>query len=452
MTNLPIIGNTPRTPGNAANATQTNSTSDNQAAKGSLHAPVKGTPPNTRFAGGPGTGGRALVGKANPAQASAGSGLSIFGVSPDAVEPFAALLARQIGEVDSSFTNVAPGAITNDGAAPSLKDEQGMAATDSTPGDHAGTLAAIMLQLPPEMHTPITNDAADTSTAKINATGIGASARKSISRVDATLDMASTALGKTDTTAIADGKQIISNATDIGVSARKSVSQTDAMLDMASTALGKTDTAAIAADKQIITDVIGQNSVKCAELAASLPQPSPNTTQLITSSAISAMMPNTLTNNRPADTTQTITTLLGNSGWADDFSQKINWMNTQKNQVAELHLNPPDLGPLNVVLKISDNQATALFTSPHSAVRDAVENAMPKLREILADNGIMLGNATVSDQFPRDRGAEGFMNQGSGTAAQRGVSSGASDSTGALPATAQTMPARRHNGMVDTFA
>ena len=428
MTNLPIISNTPKSPGNAANAAQTNSTADSQAAKGSLRsAGAAPRPPEGRVSGGvPFTG--ALVGSVNSAvstprpvyraanclplvQSSAGGGLSTFGVSlADAAEPFAALLARQIGEADSSSTNVAPGAITIDGAAPSLKDEQDQAAiTVSTPCDQTDTLTAMLLQLPQEMRAPIANDAASTSTATKNADGID-------------------------------------------VSARKSVSRTDARLDMANTAPGKTEAAAMAADKQIITDVIDQNAVKRVELAASLTQSSPNTAQLITSSAISAVMPNMLTNNRLADTTQTIATPLGNSGWAGDFSQKISWMSTQKNQVAELHLNPPDLGPLNVVLKISDNQATALFTSPHSAVREAVENAMPKLREILADNGIMLGNTTVSDQSPRDRSAEGFMNQGSGTVAQRGGFSDASKLTGSSPTTTQVVPTRRHNGMVDTFA
>ncbi len=428
MTNLPIISNAPKSPGNAANAAQTNSTADNQATKRSPRTHVKGTPPDTRPAGGLGAGGGALVGGVNSAastprpvyrtvdclslvQPSAGGGLSTFGVSlADAAEPFAALLARQIGEADSSSTNIAPGTITIDGAAPSLKDKQDQAAiAASTPSDQTDTLTAMLLQLPHEMHTPVANDAASTSTATNNADGID-------------------------------------------VSARKPVPRTDAKLDMANTALGNTGAAAIATDKQISADVISQDAVKRVELAASLTQPSPNTTQLITSSTISAVMSNMLTNSRPADTTQTITTPLGNSGWAGDFSQKISWMITQKNQVAELHLNPPDLGPLNVVLKISDNQATALFTSPHSTVREALENAMPKLREILADNGIMLGNTTVSDQSPRDRSAEGFMNQGSGTAAQRGGFSGASESTGLSPITKQVVPARRHNGMVDTFA
>ncbi|MDP1594629.1 MAG: flagellar hook-length control protein FliK [Gallionella sp.] len=159
---------------------------------------------------------------------------------------------------------------------------------------------------------------------------------------------------------------------------------------------------------------------------------------------------NTAPGLQPAATpasNNTVTTPLGHSAWPAEFSQKVSWISTQKNQVAELHLNPPDLGPINITLKISDNQATALFTSPHSAVRDAIENAMPKLRESLADNGIMLGQATVSDQTPRDSSAH-YMNQ-------RANSRTMTDDT-ATPESALTnlpqMTTRQHKGMVDTFA
>ena len=181
-------------------------------------------------------------------------------------------------------------------------------------------------------------------------------------------------------------------------------------------------------------------------------QPGANADATITAPTMSAAPPNTPINNRMADTMQTVNAPLGSSGWSNEFSQKISWMGIQQHQVAELHLNPPNLGPLDVVLKISDNQATALFTSPHGAVRDAVENALPKLREMLADNGITLGNATVSDQPPRDRGTEGFMNRDSGATAQRGIPGNDSESSGMTSADAQTILVRRHNGMVDTFA
>lgn len=189
-----------------------------------------------------------------------------------------------------------------------------------------------------------------------------------------------------------------------------------------------------------------------AELPPGLAQPGQNAAQALASPITTSAMPGVLTGNTPGlpppGSQPTVATPLGNHGWAEDFAQKIRWVSMQQNQFAELRLNPPNLGPLDVMLKISDNQATALFASPHGAVRDAVENALPKLREILADNGIMLGNTTISDQSPRERNMGGFMNQDSGTAAQRGASLSAGDETAA----AQTVTVRRHNGMVDTFA
>jgi flagellar hook-length control protein FliK len=174
-------------------------------------------------------------------------------------------------------------------------------------------------------------------------------------------------------------------------------------------------------------------SQKIAELAAS--QPAPSVQSVITASSL---QPNTANN--------TIAAPVGSNAWPAEFSQKISWMSTQQSQVAELHLNPPDLGPMHVVISVSDNQATALFTSPHSEVRAAIENALPKLRESLADNGIMLGNATVSDQTPRDSGAGNFMNHRANNRAET------VRTTESAPVTTPIVATRRHNGIVDTFA
>lgn len=139
-------------------------------------------------------------------------------------------------------------------------------------------------------------------------------------------------------------------------------------------------------------------------------------------------------------------TPLAQTGWGNEFSQKVTWLATQRDQSAELHINPPHLGPLDVVIKVSADQATALFTSPHSAVREAIEQALPRLREMLADNGIMLGNATVSDQAPRKDSNEFSRSQ-------QAFNTHA-DATGdsAVTAITSTHNASRHNGMVDTFA
>ena len=134
---------------------------------------------------------------------------------------------------------------------------------------------------------------------------------------------------------------------------------------------------------------------------------------------------------------------LNSPAWAGEFSQKISWLSNQQSQVAELHLNPPDLGPMHVVISVTDNQATAQFSSPHSEVRHAIENALPKLRESLADNGIMLGNATVSDQTPRDSNRETQQRPSSRT-----IISTPEPAAINVP----QVSVRRHTGMLDTFA
>ena len=144
----------------------------------------------------------------------------------------------------------------------------------------------------------------------------------------------------------------------------------------------------------------------------------------------------------------TINTPVNQDKWADEFSQKITWLaSSNQDQTAELHLNPPQLGPLDVVIKVSGDQATALFTSPHAAVREAVEQAMPKLRDMLSDNGIMLCNTTVSDQAPRDQGQSGSQR----SAAPVG-NNDIRDTSTIGNSTTRVSPISRHNGIVDTFA
>jgi flagellar hook-length control protein FliK len=103
-----------------------------------------------------------------------------------------------------------------------------------------------------------------------------------------------------------------------------------------------------------------------------------------------------------------------------------------------------------VVLQVSDNHAHALFVSQHPEVREAVEAALPKLREAMEQNGIGLGSASVSDGFARQTGQEGQSSNGSGKGGTgSGVASGG-DSEG--DANVADVAVRRSVGLVDTFA
>jgi flagellar hook-length control protein FliK len=93
---------------------------------------------------------------------------------------------------------------------------------------------------------------------------------------------------------------------------------------------------------------------------------------------------------------------VGTAEWNSELGQKIVWMIGDRQQTAELHINPPELGPLDIKLTIDGQSTSAVFTSPHSAVREALESALPRLREVLADSGLTLGNASVTADTPRD--------------------------------------------------
>jgi flagellar hook-length control protein FliK len=147
----------------------------------------------------------------------------------------------------------------------------------------------------------------------------------------------------------------------------------------------------------------------------------------------------------------TLYSRVGTAAWDQQLGQKVIFMAAGGEQSATMELNPPDLGPLQVVLSVSKDQATAAFTSAAPEVRQALEAALPKLREMMGEAGIQLGNATVSAGTSDQNNSSQASSSGSG---QRGVhgrnGAGASDGADAPPATATVR--RLPSSAVDTFA
>jgi len=146
---------------------------------------------------------------------------------------------------------------------------------------------------------------------------------------------------------------------------------------------------------------------------------------------------------------------LGTQAWDNQVSQRIVYM-VGKEQAATLTLNPPDLGPVQIVLNVTNDQATVAFSSDQLDVRQALENALPRLREMMSESGIALGNATVDANVPDQRQQQ----QDSERRAQGGQG-GAGGLTGdgqdAAPAVNEVAPRTRtvsigDRGMVDLFA
>lgn len=129
--------------------------------------------------------------------------------------------------------------------------------------------------------------------------------------------------------------------------------------------------------------------------------------------------------------------------WHEDLGTKVAMLIGKDVSAAELVLTPPNLGRIEVELVVNGDQTSAVFVAASPAARDALEQALPKLREFLADAGIELSQASVGGETPNGRG------RSDGQAHARG-SSAADAASGGEAALAATV--RRIDGMVDTFA
>ncbi len=88
---------------------------------------------------------------------------------------------------------------------------------------------------------------------------------------------------------------------------------------------------------------------------------------------------------------------VSHSGWGEQIGQKVLYMASQGLLEAEIQLDPPELGPLQARVSINNDQAQVTFNSHSSQVRDALEQSVARLRELLSGEGIDLVNVNVSD-------------------------------------------------------
>jgi flagellar hook-length control protein FliK len=80
-------------------------------------------------------------------------------------------------------------------------------------------------------------------------------------------------------------------------------------------------------------------------------------------------------------------------------------------QSARLKLHPEHLGPLDVRIQIDDDGARVWFGAQHGQTREALEAAIPRLRELFADQGLQLVHADVTSGQERQQTADGSVNR-----------------------------------------
>lgn len=131
--------------------------------------------------------------------------------------------------------------------------------------------------------------------------------------------------------------------------------------------------------------------------------------------------------------------------WSESFSHRIAWMAKEQVQIAALRLNPPELGAIDVRIALDHADANISFGAQHADVREAIEAALPRLRELLSDHGMNLANVDVSQHSFSDQQAP----QGSDEASTADAVSDSDASADAEPA--GEPPSLTGTGLIDRY-
>ncbi|MDV3468790.1 flagellar hook-length control protein FliK [Stenotrophomonas sp. C3(2023)] len=91
----------------------------------------------------------------------------------------------------------------------------------------------------------------------------------------------------------------------------------------------------------------------------------------------------------------TPTPTLNDAGFDEALGARVGWLADQKIGHAHIRLNPDDMGAIDVRLQLDGDKVQASFSSPHVDVRQALENSLPRLRDLLGEQGFQLAHADV---------------------------------------------------------
>jgi len=130
----------------------------------------------------------------------------------------------------------------------------------------------------------------------------------------------------------------------------------------------------------------------------------------------------------------------------DAVGARVGWLADQKIGHAHIRVTPNDLGPVEVKLQLDGDRVHATFSSAHAEVRHALENGLPKLREMLGEQGLQLAHADVGQQSSHPHASDG-----EGQAASGGAGTGTDADGAGAPAT-PGVHAIRLRGLLDAYA
>ncbi|NOQ15475.1 MAG: hypothetical protein GQ581_00275 [Methyloprofundus sp.] len=155
----------------------------------------------------------------------------------------------------------------------------------------------------------------------------------------------------------------------------------------------------LSTSSNIMDTVVDKISTKAADLPTTATQALGEQVGQKFSIADLSTLSRQVENTAPKQELPAMTKAFNHPEWKQEFNERIIWMHNKAIPSAELRLNPQHLGPISIQINIDkDQQASILFNAQNAGVREAIEAALPKLKDMLGSQQVTLAEASVSQQ------------------------------------------------------
>jgi flagellar hook-length control protein FliK len=177
----------------------------------------------------------------------------------------------------------------------------------------------------------------------------------------------------------------------------------DAQTAAAVTAAAPGNINVMADAQKLISGLTGPDSAD-ADAAPPVTHTAPASAGTDTTQAAAALQAASL--SRPSvlgATTLTIHAPVGSAAFADEVGARATSLAQSGITQAQLQMNPADMGPVQVHITLQAGQASVWFGANHADTRAALEQSLPRLRELFAGAGMPLTDSGVFREPPQQQ-------------------------------------------------
>lgn len=132
--------------------------------------------------------------------------------------------------------------------------------------------------------------------------------------------------------------------------------------------------------------------------------------------------------------------------WGQALAHRVSFMANNQIQQAQITLNPEKLGPIQIRLQIDrEQQVQVSMLATQGTTREALETAMPRLKEMLEQSGMNLVSVDISDERQ-------FSEQQNEQADNKMVGAAGTSSSEIVAEESETVQTRVSDNIVDFYA